>query len=74
MDRHEVTNGEYARFIEAKGYATESLWSKDGWAWRTKKEITTPLKWEALQKSLGEAFPRHPVVGVSYYEAEAYAR
>ena len=71
--RTEVTNGEYAKFIEAKGYATEKWWSKDGWAWREAAEVTMPDRWDQLQAELGDAFPSHPVVGVSYYEAEAYA-
>ncbi len=74
MDRYEVTNAQYEKFIAAKGYATEKLWSKDGWAWRTKHEITEPLDWAGRKKILGDAFGKHPVVGVSFYEAQAFAR
>jgi len=74
MDRFEVTNAQFEKFIAAKGYATEKLWSKEGWAWRTDKEISAPHDWAERKKTLGAAFGDHPVVGVSYYEAEAYAR
>jgi iron(II)-dependent oxidoreductase len=74
MDRHEVTNGAYEVFMKAGGYAKKDLWSKDGWAWRESNGVAEPKDWKARRTALGEAFAKHPVVGVSYHEAEAYAR
>jgi formylglycine-generating enzyme required for sulfatase activity len=74
MDRHEVTNGEFEKFMKAGGYAKKDLWSKDGWTWREANAITGPKDFKARKTALGDAFTKHPVVGVSYWEAEAYAR
>jgi ergothioneine biosynthesis protein EgtB len=74
-----VTNGEYRAFIEAGGYTKPELWLSDGWSWVQANALTAPLYWlgdgsafslrgkEALDESA-------PVVHVSYYEADAYAR
>jgi sulfatase modifying factor 1 len=69
IDKYEVTNAEYQRFIDAGGYNTQAFWSAAGWSWRTNYSITEPQSWS----SYGPGYPAFPVVGVSYYEAEAYA-
>lgn len=72
IDRYPVTVGAYAAFIAAGGYRSKRLWSERGWAWRSERNITRPRFW-------GEAewapylVANHPVVGVSAFEAEAYA-
>lgn len=84
MDRHEVTNREYKRFVDAGGYQERGYWKhpfeRDG---RT-------IPWEAAIASFHDAtgkpgpsawaegdFPKgeedYPVSGVSWYEAAAYA-
>ena len=70
---YEVSNREFARFLEAKGYEKKEHWSKEGWAWLEKAGRKAPFGWEQLGKELGAEFPSHPVVGVSWFEAEAYA-
>jgi iron(II)-dependent oxidoreductase len=67
IDRALVTNGEYAAFVEAGGYAEASLWSDEGWAWREAEEADMPLYWQ------GEESSREPVQHISFHEAEAYA-
>jgi iron(II)-dependent oxidoreductase len=84
MDRYPVTNGEYAEFIAAGGYETRSLWSDAGWEWKEKNAIRAPLYWSRsaddgpwrVRQMFDEVeLPRdHPVSGVSWYEATAYAR
>lgn len=78
-----VTNGEYAAFIDAGGYADPALWLSEGWDWRTAQGREHPLYWRrgadgAWQEfTLGGrcALDAHaPLVHVSLYEADAYAR
>jgi formylglycine-generating enzyme required for sulfatase activity len=70
IGKYPVTNAQYRRFVEAGGYKTETFWSQEGWAWREKDENQLPRYWEDRKW----ANPLSPVVGVSYYEAEAYCR
>jgi gamma-glutamyl hercynylcysteine S-oxide synthase len=72
IDRFPVTVAAYAEFIAAGGYQDRKRWSKAGWAFRTRAGIEHPRFWgdEAWSAYLT---PNHPVVGVSAYEAEAYA-
>jgi ergothioneine biosynthesis protein EgtB len=80
--RHLVTNGEWLEFIAAGAYTTPSLWLSDGWAavqaedwqapgyWRQKDGV-----WFAMTLAgLKPVDPAAPVVHVSYYEADAFAR
>jgi dienelactone hydrolase/predicted Ser/Thr protein kinase len=84
IDRHEVTNREYKRFVDAGGYGNRAYWKppfiKDG------KELTWeaamsefvdqtarpgPSTWQAGSFAQGQE--DYPVSGVSWYEAAAYA-
>lgn len=77
-----VTNGEYAEFIADGGYRRPDLWLSDGWATARRLGWTAPLYWD-LADGTGSEFtlggprpldPHAPVVHVSHYEADAYAR
>ncbi|HET91868.1 MAG TPA: NACHT domain-containing protein [Chloroflexi bacterium] len=35
IGKYPVTNGQYARFVEAGGYDEPRYWTEAGWAWRT---------------------------------------
>ncbi|HEV2911772.1 MAG TPA: SUMF1/EgtB/PvdO family nonheme iron enzyme [Pyrinomonadaceae bacterium] len=83
IDRLLTTNSEYAHFVEEGGYRRREWWSDEGWEWRERENWTMPLYWS--QEGAGrwrarEMFdegvlaPAHPVTGISWYEAEAYAR
>jgi ergothioneine biosynthesis protein EgtB len=79
IDRYPVTNAAYAQFIEEGGYRTRSLWSDEGWGWKEKDSIDHPLYWSQgwrVQEMFEETdfAPDHPVTGVSWHEACAYAR
>jgi len=77
-----VTNRDYLDFIADGGYAEPRLWLSDGWATVQAEGWTAPLHWRErdgarLQFTLSGTLPLDldaPVVHVSYYEADAYAR
>jgi len=70
LGQTEVTNEQYRRFIDAGGYDERGFWSEDGWRWASNNKVHGPELWDEL--GLNE--PERPVVGVSWYEAEAYCR
>jgi formylglycine-generating enzyme required for sulfatase activity len=70
IDVYPVTNRQYSVFLKEKGYKNNELWSREGINWRTKNQISKPALWGDDKWNQ----PEHPVVGVSYYEAEAFAR
>lgn len=69
MDRHPVTIAAYRQFIEGEGYGDRRWWSEAGWHWCQGQAIAQPLYWPECTD-----YDDHPVMGVSYYEAEAYSR
>ena len=87
--RYPVTNVQYRRFVEADGYDRREWWSDEGWAWRTgtydsKAQEDYEKRWlaERPPEERNEPFywhdarlnnPLAPVVGVSWFEAQAYA-
>jgi ergothioneine biosynthesis protein EgtB len=77
-----VTNREYLDFVRDGGYDTPLLWLSDGWATIKGRSWRAPLYWREVDGEWFE-FSLHglhklsldaPVVHVSYYEADAYAR
>jgi ergothioneine biosynthesis protein EgtB len=77
-----VTNGEYAQFVEQGGYALPELWLSEGWDWVRSSALRHPLYWrdcgggweEFTLGGMQALAPEQPVVHVSYFEADAYAR
>ncbi|HVE83409.1 MAG TPA: SUMF1/EgtB/PvdO family nonheme iron enzyme [Myxococcales bacterium] len=73
IDRFPVTFGQFAAFIQAGGYADRAHWSEDGWAFKEAQQLTRPRFWTEPEWAHVTGLDQ-PVVGVSWYEAEAYAR
>jgi ergothioneine biosynthesis protein EgtB len=79
---HLVSNAEWLEFIAAGGYATPSLWLSDGWAAVQAQGWDAPGYWRRHDdgwkvmtlSGLKPVEPAAPVMHVSYYEAEAFAR
>ncbi|MGB1274614.1 MAG: ergothioneine biosynthesis protein EgtB [Nannocystaceae bacterium] len=77
-----VTNAEYLEFMTDGGYGRSDLWLSDGWAQLQSQGWGAPLYWEQRDgaywhMTLGgmkPVDPHAPVVHVSLYEADAYAR
>ncbi|MCC6248324.1 MAG: ergothioneine biosynthesis protein EgtB [Rubrivivax sp.] len=83
-----VTNGEWLEFMQAGGYAEPQWWLSAGWDWRRQQRVEAPMYWrrprgDAAGHDAWVCFTLHgevpvdphtPVVHVSLYEADAYAR
>src|SRR4051794_2647482 len=85
MDRFEVTNRDFKRFVDDGGYARKELWQHPfelnakrlSWEQATSRMVDRtgrpgPSTWEAGDYPAGQ--DDYPVGGVSWYEAAAYAR
>jgi ergothioneine biosynthesis protein EgtB len=77
-----VTSAEWLAFVDDGGYRRPELWLSDGWYAVQAEGWEAPLYWEQADGAwtvftLGGRRPvegAEPVVHVSYYEADAYAR
>ncbi len=67
IGRYPVTNSQYHAFIDDDGYGAQKWWSEDGWKWRQQEQVTEPRYWRDRRRN----GPNQPVVGVSFWEAEA---
>lgn len=78
IDAHEVTNREFKAFVDATGHVTQA--EKDGYCWsyvagKTDFEALDGADWRHPQGPDSTIDDRmdHPVVGVSWEDAAAYA-
>jgi iron(II)-dependent oxidoreductase len=67
IGRTPVTNATWLEFAEGGGYERREWWSDEGWAWKEEYDITHHAKAEG-------GSPDAPVVHVSWFEADAFAR
>jgi iron(II)-dependent oxidoreductase len=80
IGRTAVTNGAYLDFVRAGGYRRREHWSPEGWEWRAAEGIDRPGGWSedlSGERRLGTLValdPERPVIHVSWYEADAFAR
>jgi iron(II)-dependent oxidoreductase len=79
IGRSAITNATYLTFVEGGGYERREWWSDEGWAWKEEYDITKPGRWTADGRewrlgALEQRHPHGPVVHVSWFEADAFAR
>jgi ergothioneine biosynthesis protein EgtB len=82
IGKHLVTNGQWLEFIADGGYTSHDLWLSDGWAKVEAEGWDAPGHWRNIDGAwhsltLGGLRPvdqAAPVLHVSYYEADAFAR
>ena len=76
LDRFAVTNRQFQKFVDAGGYALMDLWDPDVWSallqFVDSTNLPGPRSWRDGRYSVGH--DAHPVVGICWYEAAAYAR
>jgi formylglycine-generating enzyme required for sulfatase activity/cephalosporin-C deacetylase-like acetyl esterase len=86
IDKYEVTNEEFKRFVNQGGYENRKFWResqflKEGKKISWKQAISNfvdktgqpgPATWE--KGNYPEGHSKHPVSGISWFEADAYAR
>jgi iron(II)-dependent oxidoreductase len=75
LDRCAVTNRQFLRFVQEGGYDKMEIWPQEVWPslmrFTDKTGRPGPRFWEQGKYPSGKA--EHPVVGVCWYEALAYA-
>lgn len=82
ISRRLVTCGEWLAFIEDGGYAQPRLWLSDGWAAVNREGWDAPLYWRKDDEGWSvftlagrrPVDPDEPVIHVSHFEADAFAR
>ena len=80
IGRTPITNATYLTFVEGGGYERREWWSDEGWSWKEDYDITRPQSWTADLRSewrlsgLESLHPDRPVVHISWFEADAFAR
>jgi gamma-glutamyl hercynylcysteine S-oxide synthase len=80
IGRTPITNATYLTFVEGGGYERREWWSDEGWSWKEDYDITRPQSWttdlraEWRLSGLEPLHPDRPVVHVSWFEADAFAR
>lgn len=86
IDKTAVTNEAFAKFVDDGGYAEMAYWviegagdSLAGWRWKEAEAIRHPKYWDLNRSPYWQGAPYSgradtPVIGISWFEAYAYAK
>jgi iron(II)-dependent oxidoreductase len=79
IGRTPVTNGAFHEFVAGGGYARPEWWTREAWAWKEEYDIERPAGWTADGREwrmdrCEPLDPSKPVVHISWFEADAFAR
>jgi len=79
IGRTPITNATFLHFVEGGGYQRREWWTDEAWHWKEQYDITHPLHWtdDGREWRIGgyePLDPTRPVVHVSWFEADAFAR
>jgi iron(II)-dependent oxidoreductase len=83
IGRTPITNATYLTFVEGGGYRRREWWTDEAWHWKEQYDITHPEGWahgpdgKWRRRRIDGAAPLdpdEPVVHVSWFEADAFAR
>ena len=83
IGRTPITNATFLSFVEGGGYERRPWWSDEAWAWKEEYDITHPEGWARgpggewrrwTMDGWAPLDPDEPVVHVSWFEADAFAR
>ncbi|MBV1733799.1 MAG: ergothioneine biosynthesis protein EgtB [Hydrogenophaga sp.] len=77
-----VTHGDWLAFMDGGGYRDPRWWMAAGWDWVQAQGVEAPLYWQATDSGWTNFTlhgrvpldPHTPVVHISWFEADAYAR
>ena len=76
LDRYPVTNEQYLKFVQDGGYEQMNLWDATIWpavlGFTDSSGLSGPRYWKHGRPT--DPKLQHPVVGICWYEAAAYAR
>jgi len=85
VQKFNVSNGEFYEFVTSNGYLNPEYWDKDGWQWRSFRNIKHPTFWIPVGPSGLQQYEyrtifdevampwSHPVT-VNLYEAKAFCK
>jgi ergothioneine biosynthesis protein EgtB len=85
IDKYPVTNGDYLEFLNDNGYDNFRFWLSEGWEAVKQNNWKSPLYWQRTdngdwikidfrgEKKISE-IADEPVINISYFEADAYAK
>ena len=82
ISRTAVTEGQFAKFVDDKGYQRKDLWDNEGWKWKNATQAEHPIYWHKGNdlwqiKHFDNYIPidaNRAIIHVCWYEADAYCR